>query len=67
MYASSRPPLFSFIWMGHSTPSRQDRASFLTIRARKLVAYLLAVDKSRKPFQVRTPSAAENQAPATAP
>ena len=35
--------------------------------ARKLVAYLLAVDKSRKPFQVRTPSAAENQAPATAP
>jgi hypothetical protein len=35
--------------------------------ARKLVAYLLAVDKSRKPFQVRTPSAAENQALATAP
>jgi len=35
--------------------------------ARKLVAYLLAVDKSRKPFQVRTPSAAEHQALATAP
>jgi hypothetical protein len=27
--------------------------------ARKLVAYLLAVDKSGKPFQIRTPATAE--------
>jgi transposase len=29
--------------------------------ARKLVAYLLAVDKSGKPFQIRTPAAAEQE------
>ena len=34
--------------------------------ARKLVAYLLAVDKSGKPFQIRTPAAVEKEAP-TAP
>jgi hypothetical protein len=27
--------------------------------ARKLVAYLLAVDKSGKPFQIRTPQSAQ--------
>jgi transposase len=31
--------------------------------ARKLVAYLLAVDRSGKPFQVRTPAAAASAAP----
>jgi len=29
--------------------------------ARKLVAYLLAVDKSGKPFQIRTPATAEQE------
>ena len=29
--------------------------------ARKLVAYLLAVDKSGKPFQIRTPAATVEQ------
>ena len=39
---------------GHS-----NRATLLV--ARKLVAYLLAVDKSGKPFQIRTPAAVENE------
>jgi hypothetical protein len=34
--------------------------------ARKLVAYLLAVDKSRQPFQIRSAPAAETEAPAMA-
>ena len=45
--------------MGH-----RNRATLLV--ARKLVAYLLAVDKSGKPFQIRTPAALEKEAP-TAP
>jgi transposase len=42
----------------------RNRATLLV--ARKLVAYLLAVDKSGKPFQIRTPAAEEKEAP-TAP
>src|SRR6516164_7063957 len=32
MYASSRNHLFSFIWIGHNTPSSQDARNFLTLR-----------------------------------
>jgi hypothetical protein len=32
MYASSRTHLFSFIWIGHNTPSSQDARNFLTPR-----------------------------------
>src|SRR5215831_3464088 len=32
MYASSRTHLFSFIWIGHNTPSSQDARNFLTLR-----------------------------------
>src|SRR5262249_29684913 len=34
--------------------------------ARKLVAYLLTVDKSRKPFQVQTPPTTKTEMPAVA-
>ena len=37
----------------------RNRATLLV--ARKLVAYLLAVDKSGKPFQIRTPAAVEKE------
>jgi transposase len=37
----------------------RNRATLLV--ARKLVAYLLAVDKSRKPFQIRTPAVVEKE------
>jgi transposase len=40
---------------------RGDRNRATLAVARKLVAYLLAVDKSGKPFQVRTPAAAEQE------
>jgi transposase len=38
-----------------------DRNQATLAVARKLVAYLLAVDKSGKPFQIRTPATAEQE------
>jgi len=40
---------------------RGDRNRATLAVARKLVAYLLAVDKSGKPFQIRTPATAEQE------
>jgi transposase len=41
---------------------RGDRNRATLAVARKLVAYLLAVDKSGKPFQVRKPATREREA-----